>query len=515
MISRRGGFFALVACAVAAIGLVVTAAMPASAAVPPRGGLAFQRTFKPGVVTVVGAPAPGAGRYFTVFLNSSDAANAATVANYFKSFGMAATVLKNNKSIRVYGTNAQAAAAGHTTFQTVKVANQTFVRTAHDPTFPSSIQGLVAATSMSPGPKMEALNIRPFATVNGPQNGYGPADFAGIYNISPAYAAGITGAGRTISVAACNDIQQSDVSLFESNYGLPSTVINVIPIDGPRDGFADLEPTLDVERVLSTAPGTAVNLYVVPDCTFSEFADMINQIAIDNNADAVSTSYGQFESVYGTFGFGADMLAQHKALHAVVIDDGIPFFAASGDSGSWCGTFFCPFFENFTDVEYPASDSYVIGVGGTTVEESTIGTRLIENAWGSSGGGVSGVFGLSSWQVGYPGLASGLFKNIPDVSLDADPNTGAAEIYFGTIFPIGGTSVGAPTTAAILALIDQNRAMHGHSKLTNVGKALFAAHADFHDITAGANGYYPALKGFDNVTGIGVPNVWALVQTLQ
>ncbi|HXW76563.1 MAG TPA: S53 family peptidase [Candidatus Eremiobacteraceae bacterium] len=504
----------VIACIGAAI-VVVFASLPASAHTFTSGGVVFHEKFTPGKVDIVGAPPASASRGWTVFLSKASASDAEAVAKYLRGFGLTATVLRHDKSVYVYGTNAQAAAAGHTSFETLKVKDQTFVRTTHDPVFPPQIARLIAATSMSPGPRMEPMNVRPLATVWGPQSGYAPSDFAGIYDINPVYAAGVTGLGETVDIAACNDIQQSDIDLYAATYGLPDTQINVIPVDGPRDGFFDIEPTLDVERVLSTAPNAAINLYVVPDCTFSEFADMINQMANDDNAVSASTSYGQFESVYGRYGYGAALLAQHAALQAFVADDGKPFFAASGDGGSWCDSIFCPYYENFTDVEYPASDSYVIAVGGTTVEESVIGSRLIENGWGESGGGVSGVFTLPTWQVGYPGLVSGLFKNIPDVAWDADPNTGAAESYFGEIFPIGGTSVSSPSFAATLALIDQNRALHGHAQLTNVGSALYANHRDFYDVIGGANGYYAAGPGYDAVTGIGTPDVWKLVKSLQ
>ncbi len=177
---------------------------------------------------------------------------------------------------------------------------------------------------------------------------------------------------------------------------------------------------------------------------------------------------------------------------------------------------------NFLDVIYPASDPNVLAVGGTTLEESVIQTRLFEYAWSGSGGGVSGIFPITPWQASTPGVASGLFKNVPDVSFDGDGNTGVATAFLISlpppIFPVGGTSVGSPTWAGIAALIDQNRRMHGHHSLgSNLAAALYAARnsGGFTDITVGTNGYFPARTGYDNATGLGVPNGWKLVKALQ
>ncbi len=300
-------------------------------------------------------------------------------------------------------------------------------------------------------------------------------------------------------------------------------MVNVIHVDGTLDQSgnvppSDLEPTLDVERVISTAPKSKVNLYVVPDCLISQFVDMYAQIAADGGAVADSTSYGVPEADYGAFGLGDLLIAQSAALQDVA-DAGVASFAASGDSGSWGDPFLA---VNFLDVLYPASDPNEISVGGTTVEQTTIGTRLFEYAWGGSGGGYSGVFTIPPWQRATPGVASGLFKNLPDVSSDADPNTGAAVAWLISfpppIFPVGGTSASSPTWAGIMALVDQNRRRNGHTSLgSHTAQALYSVRSgpSYVDITVGSNGYFPARKGYDNATGLGVPDIAKLVNALQ
>jgi kumamolisin len=120
-----------------------------------------------------------------------------------------------------------------------------------------------------------------------------------------------------------------------------------------------------------------------------------------------------------------------------------------------------------------------------------------------------------------PGVASEVFKNVPDVSIDGDPDTGAAVAFDVSLppplFPAGGTSASSPTWAGLWALVDENRRLHGHGKLSNAPAALYHLRGSpaFYDVTVGANGYFPVRVGYDNVTGIGVPDAAKLVKALE
>jgi tripeptidyl-peptidase-1 len=83
------------------------------------------------------------------------------------------------------------------------------------------------------------------------------------------------------------------------------------------------------------------------------------------------------------------------------------------------------------------------------------------------------------------------------------------------VVSIGGTSAASPTFAGFLALIDNARHAGGLKPLANVGKVLVNHHTDFNDITVGSNGPYNAGVGYDNVTGLGTPDVAALVKDLE
>ena len=475
------------------------------------------------LVQHVGAVDIAVHREFTVVLKAgTQPKEAEAVAAYLRNFGLFTTITSDDRFIHASGTYAAASAAAGVSFERVKAGSETFVRTTGAVRFPYAVARFVAATSINPGVKAHSFVINRKASIVGPQTGYSPADFANIYDIDPLYRSGIDGKGATIDVAACFNINLPDITYFESHYGLPGTSVHIVHVDGTRDESGqipppDIEPTLDVERVIATAPRATVNLYLVPDCLVSQFVDIFAKIDEDGGETALTDSYGLGEADYAAFDIGDLLDAQHAALQCIASHD-IALFAATGDSGSWGDPFLA---TDFLDVNYPASDPYVIAVGGTTVEVSTIGARLFEYGWGGSGGGFSSIFDIPRWQAATPGVASVLFKNVPDVSIDGDPDTGAAVAFDVSLppplFPAGGTSASSPTWAGLWALVDENRRLHGHGKLSNAPAALYHLRGSpaFYDVTVGANGYFPVRVGYDNVTGIGVPDAAKLVKALE
>lgn len=89
---------------------------------------------------------------------------------------------------------------------------------------------------------------------------------------------------------------------------------------------------------------------------------------------------------------------------------------------------------------------------------------------------------------------------------------------------VGGTSVGAPSWSAVVALVDQGRAtpLSSSGSTGNILNDLYNLAGTtgstgystyFHDITSGSNGN-PALPGYDLVTGIGSPQGNNLIPAL-
>ena len=126
---------------------------------------------------------------------------------------------------------------------------------------------------------------------------------------------------------------------------------------------------------------------------------------------------------------------------------GVTFVASTGDDGEPGG--------------FPASSPNVLAVGGTTLTVDSSGNYVSESAWSGSGGGISAYESQPSYQNGVVTQTT-TKRAIPDVSFDADPNTGVAvydSFTYGTSQPwvqVGGTSFSAPAWGAIISIIDQS-----------------------------------------------------------
>ena len=108
----------------------------------------------------------------------------------------------------------------------------------------------------------------------------------------------------------------------------------------------------------------------------------------------------------------------------------------------------------------------MVAVGGTNLQIQSGGGYISESAWSSGGGGISTVEGIPSYQAGLNGIngASKTFRNVPDVSADADPNSGVYvydtwnEGQGGGYFQVGGTSLSSPLWSGFIAIANQGRA---------------------------------------------------------
>jgi kumamolisin len=193
---------------------------------------------------------------------------------------------------------------------------------------------------------------------------------------------------------------------------------------------------------------------------------------------------------------------------------GVNVFVSSGDAGS------NPDSSGHgsggpLQAEYGASDSCVIGVGGTSLALAADGSVREETGWSDGGGGKSIFFKRPAWQKGQ-GVIPGTARLVPDVSLAADPNEGALVILNGKVQQIGGTSWSAPVWAGICALLNEARLKAGKPALPFLNPLIYPliGSGSFRDITVGNNGAFDAGPGYDLVTGLGVPNVAALVKAL-
>ncbi|MBI4514492.1 MAG: S8/S53 family peptidase [Deltaproteobacteria bacterium] len=365
----------------------------------------------------------------------------------------------------------------------------------------SSVQGLENHTELrafNTGGRIPPQDRSPF----------GPGDIARLYNFSPFYAAGVRGndsRASTIAIATAFGFEASDVAEFWRALGVNRRAdqLEVIAIGGALTRNID-ETTLDVEWAGAMAPGARLLVYAGADSAVSTFTLVYDRIVSDNRAAVVTVSWGLCEKY-----MPAAYLDQTHAIFQRAAAQGITIAAASGDHGAFeCGS-------STPEVNYPASDPLVTAIGGTTLEVSPDGRRLSERAWTGSGGGVSRVWQRPSWQMN-----SAAWRQSADVAFNADPGTGYYVHNNGTWWQYGGTSLGAPIWAALLALTNQYRSQLGQGELGVAAPALCevgtqpAAGGALIDVTEGNNGHYEAAAGWDYPTGWGVPDAWALAEAL-
>lgn len=328
-------------------------------------------------------------------------------------------------------------------------------------------------------------------------NGLTPAQFRKAYGVS---AFKDKGKGITIAIIdACgNTGAQSDLNMYDSTYGLPAITIKVVMPEGPPCSNANwgVETDLDLQMAHSIAPHASLVLEEAKSGSNNNIFNAVKDAYNNQGATVVSMSFGEPE-FSGETGSSADGI--FSAGNAI----GVSFTASSGDSG--CGS------------QYPAASPYVTSVGGTSLKTQSDGTYISESAWNGSGGGTSIYEARPSYQKGFN---SNRQRGIPDVAMDADPNTGVSmyDAQVGGFLIVGGTSVAAPMWAGVLALADHGRTSsmkNADHELYNVAGNSSKYASDFHDITTGGSGGSCIAKtGYDLVTGLGSPVVNALVPDL-
>lgn len=339
---------------------------------------------------------------------------------------------------------------------------------------------------------------------SGPGGGFSPSDLVKAYNLS---GVSTNGANQIIALFELAGYQVSDINAYTNYFGLPSAKLKNILVDGGSSDGIDAEVTLDIELALALAPESEIYVYEGPNSN-QGVLDTYNRIATDNLAKQVSTSWGSGEDLAN-----AQFLQAESAIFQQMAVQGQTIYAAAGDSGA---------FDDYPDkpktpiVDDPASQPYVVGVGGTrlTVNANT-GAYQMESVWndglgnGAGGGGVSQFWAIPSWQTNVSTVYSKTHRNVPDVALNADTNTGYAIYYNGNWQIYGGTSCAAPLWAAFTACVNQSLAETKRPALGFANPILYALAngvsyaTDFHDVTTGNNLYYQASAGYDNASGWG------------
>jgi kumamolisin len=484
------------------------------------------------------------------------------VISYLQSYGFQVTSTgKLHLVIGFQGTVGDAENAFHIQINNYRSPKgQNFYAPASDPSVPvalarliQNVAGLSNSVHFSHPPirKLKSSNPKIATTSNANcsvNGGYTPAQIASAYNLNSFYNAGFKGDGQTVALFELDDYSSGDISNYTSCLGGKQVPINRISVDGGANGTGAgaIEVELDMELILSAAPHlAALNVYEGPKpgvLTDAQYLDVWSRIITDDSASVISTSWGACET------YASADIATENSLFMIAAAQGQTIFAASGDSGTNdCQT---PLSSGQAKlaVDDPASQPYVTGVGGTslTLNNNAYSSEVVwNNGYASSsglvfagGGGVSSTWPLPAWQQG-PGVnSSSSGREVPDVSLDADPNTGyavyctvSAACGSGGWFPLGGTSAAAPMWAAFMALTNEKTLHDGGFNIGFINPYLYQIDQnaggtsyinDFHDITTGNNDgmndggtTYPATANYDMASGLGSYNAWNLANDLE
>ena len=356
------------------------------------------------------------------------------------------------------------------------------------------------------------------------------------YTFSPLYKAGDFGAGQTVGIVEFGEPnKQSDVNTFENCYGI-HTSVSYDKVDGfNQTGFGQGEAILDIETVASMAPHANIIVYQAPN-TGQASIDIYRVMVDQDRARVISESYGLCEHYQDPNEANA---ATTLYLQAAV--QGQTIVASSGDDGSE-GCLQNDGVQTRLSVNFPASDPFVTGVGGTTVFQAKPFPNIGETVWneqslaeGAGGGGKSVFYSQPSFQQSF-GI-SDTVREVPDVSADADPQTGYVLFFHGGWTQIGGTSGAAPLWAALLALTNNrcssspvgwvNPTLYFVASsavkavvISDVGVVSGNPNPNNNDYTGQGGGHYPVVtvtsghEGYDMATGLGTPIAGPLATNL-
>ncbi|HLH33514.1 MAG TPA: S53 family peptidase [Alloacidobacterium sp.] len=325
------------------------------------------------------------------------------------------------------------------------------------------------------------------------------------------------------------------------------------------------EASLDVEWAHSIAPKAKIVIEILPTQDWDEFEFAIDYARQHKLGNVISNSYGYPEALFGAATVKGFEQVLKKAAAA-----GIAVNFSSGDGGDEGTGSPNGGGQSYpaTSAYVTAIGGTSIGIPNGTTAGAEVGwgnnanilsfalngvfdPPLSYGFLGGSGGGESTFITKPSWQKSFTGTG----RQEPDISALADPYTGAVFVIDGTANAgIGGTSLACPIFSAIWALADQaagkslGQAAPLLAKLpagaindvvpvsspTNVAGVIFDSNGatfyssdtllaplyttkeyysafwnlqgEYVDLSFGTDTSLTVTKGWDNVTGWGVPN---------
>jgi subtilase family serine protease len=510
-------------------------------------------------------------------------ADITTIELWLQQQGFTVDGVTSGKSrISFSGTVMQVESAFSTELHYYRNGTRTEFAPSTDLSIPVGLSGVVAAVE-------NLSSFRPRAQVRfkAPQRGAGanftssqsgnhyltPKDIATIYDINSAYNSGVDGTGQSIAIVGQSSVALSDIENFQKASGLTVKDPTEVLVSGSGTATTysgdEAESDLDLEYSGAIAKGATIYfVYVGNNLNYSVWDSI--QYAVDNKtAPIISSSYGECETALGSASY-----ATYNAILAQAAAQGQTVVSAAGDSGStdcYGTSGLTTAQQEALGVDFPGSSQYVTAIGGTefpSADTSSSNSNYWQSASGSDvtgsalsyipervwnddsssgglssgGGGVSAYTARPSWQTGVSGIASGSYRLVPDIALDASPDN-AGYLYCSSDYSstgisgscangfrdsndvyltvAGGTSFGAPIFSGMVALINQKKYPGGqgvvNSTLYSLAGNSTTYISSFHDITSGSNecsagssycsgsgtSEYPATTGYDEASGLG------------
>jgi subtilase family serine protease len=354
---------------------------------------------------------------------------------------------------------------------------------------------------------------------------YTPSQVATAYDTRALVDRPITRAARVAVIDLGGGFLDSDVQGAARCFGYVAPTIDVQTGDGLSGPISanNGETELDLQTIGAYIPGGTIQLTEATNGPAS-LLDAISHMLANPRGfpDYASISYGQCAV--------AETKQNLRLIQAigrlVILGDtvGSSIFAAAGDWGSTtCGSAVPGPSQAFA-----ASAPWATAVGGTRLILNPSNHRADEVVWNdraygiiaSGGGGVSKVFKRPWYQNG---VTTSPTRVVPDFALLADVVPGWPVMLNGQLQSIGGTSGASPFAEAQLALLSARQRLAGKPRVGFINPwfyQLYKQHPElFYDVVSGGNdldgvGCCTAKKGFDEASGMGVPNLYAIAQHL-
>jgi len=323
---------------------------------------------------------------------------------------------------------------------------------------------------------------------------------------------------------------------------------------GPTVSATDGEAEMDIQYIKGVAPGVEAEVWNYQAADFCQDLKSLTT-AILNATDAevprvFSLSYGWQGKIKDIGCTDAKIKDIEQDFQKVALR-GITLIVGSGDSGAGYNGELDRAMDGHLYTAWPGSSPWVTAVGATEFTKDGTGTEQAVTSFGS-GGGFSRYPGSDTrvdapWQENavqaylkhldalpggklpsrqlLGGNTDGPFwtttgRATPDVAVLGSPEfqiVANGEDSLG-----GGTSASAPTFAGLVSLLNAARAQHGAPPMGFMNPFVYQHPEAFTDIVLGDNSRcdwgakptfgFKATKGWDPVTGMGVPNFPKLME---